>query len=101
MIDRYGSAYCLVDQNLCLVDTICYRNHDHRLSVKTGHFHVLIRCYDDRLCCRNLLFCQHILGTAGAICLSLQGNPQLLSCIFQIFRCHVRMGNTCRAGSYS
>ena len=101
VVNRNTAAYRAVDQLLCFMNAICDRDLDHRFSVETRHADILVRGHDDGLGRVDLGLCQHILGTTGAICLSLQRNAQFLSRIFQIFRCHVRMGNTCRACSNS
>ena len=98
-VNRNRSAHSPVNQLLRLVDTVGNRNHDNRLPVKPGHLHVLV-CRNDNSISRSYLFpCEHILGAAGAVGLSLQRNPQLLTRVLQVLGSHIGVGNAGRAGS--
>ena len=93
---RHCTADCTVNQFFRLVDAVRYRNHDHRLSVKTGHLHIFVRRHNDGLGSRNLFLGQHILSSAGTVGLGFQGNPQFFSCILQIFSRHIGVSNSRR-----
>ena len=93
MVYRHRAVHSPFDQFLGLVDAVGHRDHDNRLSVKSGHLHVLIRCNDNGIRRCNFFPCEHILGSAGTVGLSFQGNSQLLSRILQVLSRHVGVGN--------
>ena len=71
VVHRHRAVHCPFDQLFSLVDTVGYRDHDNRLSVKPGHLHVLVCGNDNGIRRCDFFPCEHILGSAGAVGLSL------------------------------
>ena len=66
----------------CLVDALGYFGLNHRLTIKAGHFHLLISSYNNAFSMGDILCCKRVFNAGSTILFYLEGDPHLLSLTF-------------------
>ena len=98
MVDGSLAVNDFANQLLRFVDTVGHRNPQHGLAVKPGQIHVLVGGDDDAVTPGDLLFCQDVLGAAGALGLRLHADVHLPALLLQSLCGHVGVGDARGAG---
>ena len=96
MINRHISLHGTLQKFIRLADSVRHLTLNHRSAVKTIHWHLRIRRYNDTIRFCNLRFCQHILCSPGASCLYLDLASQFFCLFLKAFCSHIRMRNSGR-----
>ena len=91
------SRYSAVNETLSAVDGISCRSIDEFLSIEARQVDFLVGCDDDSVSSLNVFSGEHVLGSAGSLCLYLDADSLFTGSLFKRFGRHVCMRYACRA----